>query len=810
MTAPGVAGPAVTDPIGLIADLVVAAAGDQLTRAQITVVAAAVAGGRAKSRRLAMALNARPGILADGRSPAPRAAGDLLLALRRAGARTVSPPCCAGCDKPLRTLQRRGQDWYCSACIGHSTKPCAACGRIRQVSSRDRAGRPRCVKCPDIDGRDSVSVIHQLILRLDPATTRQVVATAVRACTPQPAYQQKLAWALEEQPGLLTGQGHLAPLRAIPRLIEQLHAAGVAGIVRPACPRCQRVVRIDKPLDGVRVCRRCLARSRTEPCSGCGAHREPVTRTGDGQPLCANCFITDPVNLQTCLHCGRHRRVGHRTPDGPLCPSCPPLPVLTCSICGDTRPCGISRVTGQPWCPTCQHRTADCSACGCHASVASGTLAVPLCGNCTAPAAWTGCPTCADPDQPHPGQCARCLISKRLDELMGPDTAPLPPGLRVLRTSIATTEHPVTAMRWLTKPSLAPVLSGLATGQIPLTHQGLDELPASQPLAHLRQTLVAVGALPERDEVMVALQAFVTGLVTAQHDREHKNLLHRYLIWHLLRRLRARNNGQPTTRQQSLMVRRLAHGALAFLDWLHPRGLTLATFSQADLDHWATDPAATYRTEAGRLIRWARTERLTTVHAPAARGNGPAQILDHQHRWDIAHRLLHDQDVKPEDRLAGLLVLLYAQGVTAINQMKVTQVDADTNAVRLRLGRVPIHLPEPVAALARAVLAHRKGHATIGVLTPSPWLFPGGQPGRPISSPRLTQRLNHIGIHPSQDRSTALFQLATEVPAAILARTLGIHTNVAVTWQRHSAGDWTTYAADISRRQPTHSESWNI
>lgn len=51
-------------------------------------------------------------------------------------------------------------------------------------------------------------------------------------------------------------------------------------------------------------------------------------------------------------------------------------------------------------------------------------------------------------------------------------------------------------------------------------------------------------------------------------------------------------------------------------------------------------------------------------------------------------------------------------------------------------------------------------------------------------------------------RSTALFQLATELPAAILARTLGIHITVATAWQRASAGDWMTYAADVSRRRP--------
>ncbi|WP_327367221.1 hypothetical protein [Streptomyces sp. NBC_01217] len=57
---------------------------------------------------------------------------------------------------------------------------------------------------------------------------------------------------------------------------------------------------------------------------------------------------------------------------------------------------------------------------------------------------------------------------------------------------------------------------------------------------------------------------------------------------------------------------------------------------------------------------------------------------------------------------------------------------------------------------------------------------------------------------PRQARSAALFQLATEIPAAILARALSIHTNVAVAWQRLSAGDRTTYAFEISRRaRPT-------
>src|SRR6266566_4625691 len=54
--------------------------------------------------------------------------------------------------------------------------------------------------------------------------------------------------------------------------------------------------------------------------------------------------------------------------------------------------------------------------------------------------------------------------------------------------------------------------------------------------------------------------------------------------------------------------------------------------------------------------------------------------------------------------------------------------------------------------------------------------IPGGQPGRPIRATHLGQRLKDLGIQPVQARSTALFQLA-------------------------SAGDWMTYAADVSHRQ---------
>ncbi|MCX4640390.1 hypothetical protein OG775_35700 [Streptomyces platensis] len=106
---------AVTDPIGLITDLVTDVE-KELSAETIRAVVPAIAGGRAKSRHLAKALAMRPAVLTDGRSPAPRAIGDLLIELRKAGASAIAPPVCTECGKKLRTLQRKGQDWYCSVC----------------------------------------------------------------------------------------------------------------------------------------------------------------------------------------------------------------------------------------------------------------------------------------------------------------------------------------------------------------------------------------------------------------------------------------------------------------------------------------------------------------------------------------------------------------------------------------------------------------------------------------------------------------------------------------------------------------------
>jgi GrpB-like predicted nucleotidyltransferase (UPF0157 family) len=646
-----------------------------------------------------------------------------------------------------------------------------------------------------------VAIVTGIVAAIDPELPAGTVAAAATAAAAQAGQRHQLAWALQDRPELLTGEGAAAPVPSVLRLIGLLAQAGAKGIVVPPCPHCGRVIPLVKPRGGVRLCRNCVARSRAEPCSRCGTVREAATRDKDGRPLCPHCLITDPANQETCTGCGRRRPVSVRTPDGPLCPSCRPWQTATCGICGRQAPCVISQATGEPWCVACKQRRARCSGCGRTGRVRGGTRAEPLCATCTRPGPgfWRSCPACGETGRIHAGRCARCAVDQRLRELLGDEAGEIRPRLRALYQALSAAERPGTAAAWLDRSQAPSILQSLDAGT-GLTHAALDALPPGKPVEHLRSVLVAIGTLPHRDEQMARLERWTTTVIAGRDDPGQRQLLHSYAVWHLVRRLRRRTEGTDTTHDQLVGVRQHIKAAIAFLDWLTARHLTLGTCRQNDLDAWITGDQARYRRETGHFVRWAGKQKLTSLDFPATRWSGPSRVIDTEARWEQARRLQRDGSLDPEDRVAGLLVLLYAQWPSVISRLTLGHVHADGRQVRLNLGREPVILPEPLADLVRQLLATRRGHAAIAGPETTPWLFPGGQPGRPVSSYRMAERLRELGIKAGQARSTALFQLATDLPAAVLARMLGIHIAVAVAWQRASAGDWTAYAAEVSRR----------
>ena len=77
-----------------------------------------------------------------------------------------------------------------------------------------------------------------------------------------------------------------------------------------------------------------------------------------------------------------------------------------------------------------------------------------------------------------------------------------------------------------------------------------------------------------------------------------RHLLHRYAVWHLLHRLRQRNNNTHATHAQAVTVQRHVRAAIALLDGLAARNHTLADARQGDLDAWLTSDQASHRARA--------------------------------------------------------------------------------------------------------------------------------------------------------------------------------------------------------------------
>lgn len=433
----------------------------------------------------------------------------------------------------------------------------------------------------------------------------------------------------------------------------------------------------------------------------------------------------------------------------------------------------------------------------------SGTLADPRCALCTVPGPDGSprhrceCPTCGRPRSSE-GDCANCRLVALVRPLLTTDGA-VRPELKPLLNWWENIDRPKSARNWLNRrPAARELLRALAEGTVPISHQGLDQVDDTNTARYLRRVLVACGVLPAHDEHLDRLQQWLHRALADIGDPHQRRIVSRYAHWHHLRRLRRRTGRDtPVTAGQAANVRSHVGAAAAVLAVLASRGRSLADLHQADVDQWLAEGQVARRAELGVFLHWARRERLTTVALPVEQWSRPRDPVDHDQRWRQARRLLHDETLRTEDRIAGLLVVLYAQPVTNIRTLRFDMIDATPTGTRITFGSTPIELPPTLVALIARSTADRAGTDRAH----TPWIFPGRPWTQPISPETLRKRLATIGVPARAARTAALFQLAVELPAAVLARCLGIDISSAVAWQRAAAGDWHAYAARTANQE---------
>jgi hypothetical protein len=147
-----------------------------------------------------------------------------------------------------------------------------------------------------------------------------------------------------------------------------------------------------------------------------------------------------------------------------------------------------------------------------------------------------------------------------------------------------------------------------------------------------------------------------------------------------------------------------------------------------------------------------------------------------------------------------IVILLFAQPISAIVQLRVDQVSQTDMGVYLSLGTTPLLLPEPVDQLVVTLIEQHFSHSAHGRHERSSWLFPGSYPGRHISYIQMITQLHSLGIRALPGRAAALLDLCAQLPAAVVSRLLGLSTSAVDAWSR--GGVQTGYAAHVARRTP--------
>lgn len=387
--------------------------------------------------------------------------------------------------------------------------------------------------------------------------------------------------------------------------------------------------------------------------------------------------------------------------------------------------------------------------------------------------------------------CQPCALRRAVDDLL-PEQ---PRGaLHGLRDALLAAE-PMTTRRWLNRPAIATLLADLDTGRLELTHAALDDQPASRAVEHLRGLLTASAGLPaDPERLLRRLHDDARQMLTVLTDDEARHV-RAWLRWQVLPRLRRQLDGPVDTRAATANAKRTLSQVVEFLTALQTNQRTLTGCQQRDLDAWFST-GGPGRHHIRPFLAWAQhTKRLpTTLALPPTPEARSRPHTDPEQRWAIARRLVHDDTLDPADRVAGALVVLYAQPLVRICALTTDHVQTDANTVTIGLGPDRLELREPFATLITSLPRHRRDG--VAEQLAGNWLFPGQRAGRPLAPVSLGNRLRAIGIEPSRMRQATLDQLSKELPPAMLTGILGLNVPQTVRRTSQAGGDWARYAAN--------------
>jgi integrase len=475
---------------------------------------------------------------------------------------------------------------------------------------------------------------------------------------------------------------------------------------------------------------------------------------------------------RSCARCGRDRFPAASFPEGHICGAC-----LTTAL----------RTRGR------------CPGCGADRMLPGRRGGAAVCRDCAGISRHFSCLRCGyEGELPASRLCGPCGLTWALGRTLDDGTGAISPALAPLAIHLASSPSPTAVLHWLNKPHIHGVLTDLATGRLPLTHQALAAHPDRRAVIYLRDLLVSCGVLPAADKQLLDYEAWLNRRLAALAGHPHERLLRQFGLWHQLARMRAKAARAPLRATARKYAETRFRQAEHFLTWLDSRGRRPSDLTEADIDTYYASHLIHQRQAVRAFFIWAIGHgHLRRLDVPRLRF-APGEAITQQRRLALLRRFVTDASMPLRPRAVACLMLLYAQPLSRILTLTVDDLNCEADGQTwLRLGDLPSPVPEPFAALLHQLAACR--HNGTPANHGSRWLFPGRHAGQPVAYRSMLIQLRDLGLPMRTARISALRQLVLQAPAPVIADALGFHhttthrqhTNAGGTWNRYAAGDHT-------------------
>jgi hypothetical protein len=385
------------------------------------------------------------------------------------------------------------------------------------------------------------------------------------------------------------------------------------------------------------------------------------------------------------------------------------------------------------------------------------------------------------------GQCDRCYLRELVDQKFADTNGDISDHYRPLCETIVAVRSPSAAIRWLSQSPVAEKISAMARTGRDVQYADFLQRNPDRDVTFGRDLLLGIGIIEAPADDVTDLKFWLDKTMDRYKldDRQRRTVVKKFANWAVFRDFkRLIKNG--SSRESSLrFAKHCLREAIRFLLWF-PADRDIASCVQVDIDIYFSQSRSSTR-DVIKFLRWCFRMGIVGVKFRFPKVESlENDIAGEEARLAIVTRLLTDDTLELQTRVAGALVCLYGQFPGRLRYLKKTDVFRKKRSgvvtIRGTRNRKELAIAPEIGDLIWDLAKGGAPHKGFASAVANPWLFEGFRPGKNISEPALRTKLKAIGIRVGEMRGAALIDLGASTELTLLADVLDISDGTAFKW----------------------------